>query len=130
MEDGRPARPATNPGQQKNGPIAGATSKRGKVEGLTQEWRCGEPIRQPERQQERCRTKQRVKVIAFQRPLLVTSTSAFAQPKPLNPRPQHPTLSKLLLNMNLSKIQEVLERKSQTEETKLKCKILHIRCKL
>jgi hypothetical protein len=47
----------------KNGPIAGATIKRGKVEGLTQEWQCGEPIRRPERQQERCSTKQRVKVM-------------------------------------------------------------------
>ena len=30
---------------------------------MSQEWRCGEPIRRPERQQERCREKQRVKVI-------------------------------------------------------------------
>jgi hypothetical protein len=35
------------------------------VEGLSQEWRCGEPIRRPERQQERCREKQRVKVICL-----------------------------------------------------------------
>ena len=30
---------------------------------MSQEWLCSEPIRRPERQQERCREKQRVKVI-------------------------------------------------------------------
>ena len=65
---------------------------------MSQEWRCGEPIRRPERQQERCRTKQRVKVIACQRPLLVSSSSAFAQPKPANPRARCRPFGKLLQN--------------------------------
>jgi hypothetical protein len=32
---------------------------------MLQEWRCKVPLRQPERQQERCREQQRVKVIVL-----------------------------------------------------------------
>jgi len=64
---------------KKAAPFLGPLLKR-QSGGLIQEWRCGEPVRQPERQQERCR-EQQVKVIRLSAASFVGLHNAFARPK-------------------------------------------------
>jgi hypothetical protein len=125
MEDGRPAR--LTPGlTKKNGPITGATSKRGEVEGFDSgmamqraDPSAGTATREISRKTES---------EGHLRPLLVIFLSAFAQPK------LRPQKYEFRIAFNTMKIKSLALTKkesleyAQAGQTDLSCRILHIRC--
>ena len=132
------AKPSSSPAQDGNDVRANLLSKKAapflgpllkrQSGGLIQEWRCGEPVRQPERQQERCR-EQQVKVIRLSAASFVVHYNALAQPKRTRPgKPGSIAFNSLQL-INLSATEKSRRLRFDRFATFTTCRILHIGCK-